>query len=233
MRLLLPIVLLTLAACQPVSEIRRRVDAWRGVEAPADASAIAEVPPVVLPTIEEDKVVQFDPRERVLAMIDQFNRAPDATAGELLLQELVKQRTVFGEKRDAAFVSALSGLMPHLQTQEVVAVHLLVRMVPLLQGENQRHAQVMVGRALDHAPALAMTALAKAATDPQCTPALIVPEDVPADEKLVFLENRRAALDSARPALAQNPAALNLLDTCYRNLQNVLPPPPASGYDNP
>ncbi len=226
MRPFIPFVLLFAVACQPVREVRRQLDAWRGIEAPSDSAQAPEVPPVVLPTIEDDKVVQFDPRERVLALLDHFNRAPDAASGEMLLQELVKQRTVFGTTRDAGFVSALNGLVPLLQTQETVAVHLLVRMVPLLQGENQRAANMMVGRALDHAPVLALTALAKAATDPQCTPALMVPDDVPADGKIVFLDNRRTALTNARAALAQNPAALNLLDVCHRHLQGALPPPP-------
>lgn len=226
MKIFLVIASVTLlAGCQPVELVRAKIAEWRGTALPAAQEPIVNTVPLNLPTVEEDKVIQFTPKEKIISMIEQFNRAPDASGMEMVLEELGKQRTLLGMTKDVAFISALNGAIPNIQTGDTLTIEFLVRLMPLVSGDNLRHVRLMVARIFDSRPLLGLIALSKTNADPSCGLVMDLPEDVTPETRFTFLENRRLSLESARSSLASRPPVLAYLDMCTNQLQAVLPPP--------
>jgi hypothetical protein len=213
------------AGCQPVELVRGKIAEWRGGPTPPAQEPVVNSVPIDLPTVDEDKVIQFTPKEKIISMIEQFNRSPDAAGMEMVLEELGKQRTLLGMTKDVAFISAINGALPQIQIGDTLTVEFLVRLLPLVSGDNLRHVRLMVARIFDNRPLLGLIALSKTNADASCALVLDLPEDVTPETRLTFLENRRSSLESTRPTLASRPTVLAYLETCINQLQAVLPAP--------
>ncbi len=219
--------MLLLVGCQAVEEGRRRVRGLLGLSVPTPPAEAPEYAPAPPPALEDDKVMQLTPKAKLLALLGQALDSGDATARELFLEDLAAKRDLFGAARDPELASALNRAIPAVQAADRNTLQLLVSAFPLLVGENKDHLRTILGRALDHAPALALPMIAKSGQDRLCLTAASLPEEVGPEAKRTFFETRLAGLSAARAALGSDAVTLALLDACERSLQLELEKIPA------
>lgn len=179
------------------------------------------------PPIDKDPVVQFTPKDRILALLNQFNSSPDNAQLALTVEELTKNKGIFGPTRDVALVSALNGAIVNLQENDRNTVQLLVQLMPLLEGQNQTHLRGVLARGFDYSPQATVDMLTKFGEDKTCASVLVIPPEIGAEEKGDFLRDRSQALSAAKTVAGKPPLYYLYLDACLSLLAPLIPAPAA------
>jgi len=187
------------------------------VAAPEEATPEARVTPP--PSLEDDKVVQFTPKEKLVALVKQFASSPDDSLLAITVDEFGRQKQAFGLTRDVDLISSLNGTIPLIQEKNRNAIQLLVQLHPMLVGENQAVLRSILARGFDFAPTLTVNLLNKFEQDKTCTLVMTTPEDVASDERFSYLENRLSVLAPARLVAGQSQYYILYVDTCLSQLQ--------------
>lgn len=211
--------LLLLSGC---NAIEQAVQKLRGTSETTIDSGVPVYPVVPPPSLENDKVVQFSAKDRLLALLEQFNSSPDENLLALTVDGFAKQKQVFGLKRDPALVSALNGTIAQVQARNKNAVQLLVQLHAVLIGENQAFLRTVLARGFDHAPAMTGAYLLKFGQDTTCSLAAVAPEELSSEEKFSFFENRLNAVAPARLVTGQPPVYAVFMDACVSQLRGEL-----------
>lgn len=206
---------------------------------PDDAPAVYKVVPP--PALENDKVVQFGPKDRLIALVEQFRNSPDDSLLQITVDEFTKQKQLFGATQDPALVTVLNGLIPLVQSKNKNTLQLLVQLHALLVGENQTFLRTILARGFDFAPALTVNFLIKFEQDKLCSMVSATPVEVTKEERYAFLEERLNALAPARLLTGQTPVYTPYIDTCLSQLRLEMakesPPPeavlPSPAVDSP
>ena len=200
---------------------------------PTDSTPTYKV--VVPPALENDKVVQFTSKDRLIALIGQFNSSPDDSLLALTTDEFLKNKQIFGVKRDAELVTALNGTIQLIQDKNKNAIQLLVQLHPLLVGDNQTFLKTVLARGFDSAPTLTVNLLNKFEQDKLCTLVTMTPEEITKEERYSYLDNRLNVIAPARLVTGQSPLYTPYIDTCLSQLRlemskenpptDAIPPP--------
>lgn len=217
------IILLLLTGC--VEQLKQRVENLLGEDVPVkDPSAPEEYKPTPPPVMEQDKIIQVSPKERLLSLFEQFNRTPDSTLMTMVVKEFTVNKAIFGEKVDPALYSALNRTVPNVQQGDLSTLQLLTQLLPLLNGENKEHLFGILARGFDSAPAVLADLMGRRTEDRLCNLVNNVPPEVTLEEKRNFLESRLAGITSAKESVGNNAAAFAYLEACQKTLQLTLAP---------
>lgn len=228
MKLSLSLLILLSVACQPLEQLQQRARGVLGLDRDDPAPAAAEFTPAPPPTLESDKVVQLGPKEKVLTLFEQFNRAPDDYLAGLIVNELTQNRGLFTATEDGALKHVLNRLIAGVQQGQPQTLNLLLQIQPLLLGANKELVRSVLARAFDSVPLELMGLLLKRGEDKLCYLASIVPPEIAVEEKVNFLTARRDQLLELKLDPALGAAQLAYLETCVRTIElTTTPPPPA------
>lgn len=227
---LLPFLLIaSLGGCHFITGARGKLKQLLGndpVEVTEDVSK--EYVPKPPPTLEKDAVVHFTPKEKLLALFEQFNRDPDAAGQAQVLEEFRQNRNLFGLSRDGELVTVLNKTVPNIQAKNQLTLALLIQLLPLLDGPNKEYLRGLIALGLDNVAHWIAEMMVKFGEDKTCSFATLLPSDVGTEDKTTFLENRLNALLASRQLVAQQAALSHYLDLCVQLVQGALPPPPVS-----
>ncbi len=217
------IILLLLTGC--VEQIKQRVESLLGEDAPVkDPTAPEEYKPTPPPVMEQDKIIQVSPKERLFSLLEQFNRTPDSTLMTMVIKEFTVNKAIFSTTIDPALYSALNRTVPNVQQGDISTLQLLTQLLPLLNGENKEHLFGILARGFDSAPALLADLMGRRTEDKLCNLVNIVPPEVTIEEKRNFLESRLAGITAAKDGVGNNAAAFAYLEACQKTLQLTLAP---------
>lgn len=234
----LPVFLTILAGCNVYESAVQKAREALNPTAPAVVEETSTVYKIVPPpAIENDKVVQFTPKDKLLALIEQFNRSPDDSLLAITVEEFTKQKQIFGSQEDASLVTVLNGTISLVQSKNKNAIQLLVQLHGLLVGENQQFLRSILARGFDFAPTLTVNLLNKFEQDKNCSMVTVTPAEIPADESFSFLDNRLNAVAPARLVVGQSALYVPFIDTCLAQLRLALSayttPAPAEAPSSP
>lgn len=216
-------LLLFLVSCQAVETIKQRALEMAGL-APAPIVVEETFTPEPPPSMEKDAVVQVTPKDKVLALFEQFNREPDDYVLGLIINELTQNKTIFKAERDQALANVLNRLVPWVQQGQIQTMSLLVQMLPLMLGENRELVKIILSRAFDSAPLQLIDMLTRRMEDKLCYMASMTPPEVSMDNKRNYLESRREQLTALKDTTGLTATHLNYLEVCLRTLDVTLAP---------
>ncbi|MFP5459336.1 MAG: hypothetical protein ACLGG7_11435, partial [Bacteriovoracia bacterium] len=223
MKTLLLLTLALVAGCQPLGQLQETVRGFFGAR-PAEPEASAEYTPTPPPALEADKVVQLSPKEKVLTLIEQFNRSPEDVVAGLIINELTQNRSIFPASEDAALKNVLNRLVPWVQQGQPQTLSLLLQLAPLLLGENKELVRAIVSRGFDSDPVFLITLLLKRGEDKLCYLSSLVPPEISPDNKLNFLLSRREQFLELKLDTSLTAAQLSFLETCIRTIELTTTP---------
>lgn len=216
-------LLLFLVSCQAVETIKQRALEIAGL-APEPVVVEETFTPEPPPSMEKDAVVQVTPKEKILALFEQFNREPDDYVLGLIITELTQNKALFKSERDPSLANVLNRLVPWVQQGQSQTMGLLVQMMPLMLGENRELVKIILSRAFDSAPLLLIDMLTRRSEDKLCYMASMTPPEVSMDNKRNYLESRREQLTALKETTGLTATHLNYLEVCLRTLDVTLAP---------
>lgn len=221
------------AGCQPLEQVQETVRGFFGAR-PAEPDVTTEYTPTPPPALEADKVVQLGPKEKVLTLLEQFNRAPEDVVAGLIINELTQNRSVFLATEDAALKNVLNRLVPWVQQGQPQTISLLLQLAPLLLGENKELVRSIVSRGFDSDPVFLINQLLKRGEDKLCYLSSLVPSEISTENKLNFLLSRREQLLELKLDTSLTAAQLSFLETCIRTIElTTTPIAPAAPAEPP
>lgn len=176
------------------------------------------------PSMEKDAVVQVTPKDKILALFEQFNREPDDYLLGLIINELTQNKSIFKAERDPSLANVLNRLVPWVQQGQSQTMSLLVQMLPLMLGENRELVKIILSRAFDSAPLLLIDMLTRRMEDKLCYMASMTPSEVSIDNKRNYLESRREQLTALKDTTGLTATHMNYLEVCLRTLELTLAP---------
>ena len=221
-KLIIPL-LLVLAGCNAVQNVVQKA---RDLFVPNKNVTKIEVEEnynvIAPPAIENDKVVQFSPKERLLALIEHFNRSQDNSTLAITIDEFNKQKQLFGTVKDQALVTVLNGSILGVQEKNRNTIQLLVQLHGILVGENLKFLRTILARGFDYDPVTTANLLIKFEQDKNCSIVTELPDELQKDEQAYFLDNRLNMVAPARLVTGQSPLFTPFLDTCVSQLRLAL-----------
>ena len=220
--------MLLLTSC--VEQAKNRAGALFGV-APETAEEVPEeYKPVPPPAMEQDKIVQVTPKDKLMSLFGQFNASPDETLKGLVQVEFANNKSLFTPKLDEELAQAFTRAIPNVQQGEPITIQLLSQLYAGMLGENKEHLKGVLSRALDSAPALLADHMGRLGEDKPCNLAGVVPPEVIPESKRDFLLGRWQALSALKQGQGVTPVAMIYVNACLSSLSLLLGPestPPA------
>lgn len=221
-KLILPL-LIGLAGCNTVQDVVQKA---RGLM-DKDKVVVKEEPvevysPYIPPSIENDKVVQFSPKDRLIALIEQFNESRDNSTLAITIDEFSKNKQLFGVTQDQSLVTVLNGSILGLQRKNKNTIQLLVQLHDILVGENLKFLRTILARGFDYDPVMTANLLIKFEQDKNCTLVTELPVELGKEEYAYFLDNRLNTVAPARLVTSQSPVFTPYVDICVSQLRVAL-----------
>ncbi len=223
--LIFVINLLWLTSC--VEQVKQRMSSLLGNPPTPVEDNAASYKPVPPPALDQDKALQISPKDRVLTLFAQFNRAPDETLLDIVQSEFTLNKALFGLTIDAALKTEINRAVSNVQQGDKTTLRLLVQLLPQLQGENKEHLRGVIARGFDSVPAVTCDLMGKSGEDKLCIMVNIIPPEVTPEAKKDFLESRLNALILQRVDTSVGATAKIYGDACIRTLQLALNMTPA------
>ncbi len=213
-------------SCQYVEQIKQKIPFLKKENTVAQPK---EYIPQAAPTMENDKVVQFTPRDRLLNLLEQFLNSPDATMLDIVMAEFSKNRTVFTTTIDPQLQTVLNRAIPSIQQADPNVLFGMTQLLSFLVGDNKEHLKSVLSRGFDASPMELAKFMSDRGDDKICYISSLVPPEISADMKRNFLESRLNSVLSAKTA--GDPKANVYLDQCERTLRLALNQP--TGEETP
>ena len=218
------LLLLTLASllvsCQYVEQIKQKIPFLKKETAVTEPK---EYVPQAAPALEDDKVVQFTPRDRLLNLLEQFLNSPDATMLDIVMAEFDKNRSVFTTTIDAQLITVLNRAIPSIQQADPNVLFGMTQLLSFLVGDNKEHLRLVLSRGFDVSPMELAKLMSDRTDDKLCYISSLVPTEINPDMKRNYLESRLANVLNAKTV--GDPKANIYLDQCERTLRLTLNQP--------
>lgn len=209
-----------LTSCQYVEQIKQKIPFLKKESVVVEPK---EFVPQAAPPIEEDKVVQFTPRDRVLNLLEQFLNSPDATMLDIVIQEFTKNRSVFTTALDPDLQTVLNRAIPPIQQANPNVLYGMTQLLSFLIGDNKEHLRSVLSRGFDASPFELAKLMSERGDDKLCYISSLIPPEITQDMKRNFLESRLTAVVNAKTV--GDPKANIYLDQCERTLRLALNQP--------
>lgn len=207
-------------SCQYVEQIKQKIPFLNKEIVVAEPK---EFVPQAAPAIEDDKVVQFTPRDRVLNLLEQFLNSPDSTMLDIVLGEFAKSRSVFTTTIDPQLQTVLNRAIPHIQQADPSVLYGMTQLLSFLIGDNKEHLRSVLSRGFDASPFELAKLMSERGDDKLCYISSLIPPEIDLDMKRNFLESRLSAVINAKTV--GDPKANIYLDQCERTLRLALNQP--------
>ncbi len=218
------ILICLMLASSCVEQVKQRVGALLGESSETTEAVSEEFKPIPPPSLEQDKIVQVSPKEKLISLFEQFNRSPDDTLKGLVLAEFVNNKGLFSQTLDPQLVNALNRSVPNVQQGDAVTIHFLTQLYSHVVGDNKEHLRSVLARAFDSAPNILSDYMARMGEDKLCIIVGIVPPEVSPESKRDFLMTRWQDLTALKQSNGTSPAGLLYVDACLRTLNLALNP---------
>ena len=209
-----------LVSCQYVEQIKQKLPFLKKEAVVAQPK---EFIPQAAPALEDDKVVQFTPRDRLLNLLEQFLNSPDATMLDIVMAEFDKNRSVFTTTLDSQLTTVLNRAIPLIQQADPNVLFGMTQLLSFLVGDNKEHLRLVLSRGFDVSPMQLAKFMSDRSDDKLCYISSLVPTEITQDQKRTYLESRLANVLNAKTA--GDPKANIYLDQCERTLRLTLNQP--------
>ncbi len=211
-----------LVSCQYVEQIKQKIPF---LKKEAVVVQPREYVPAAAPALEDDKVVQFTPRDRLLNLLEQFLNSPDATMLDIVMSEFDKNRSVFTTTADSQLTTVLNRAISSVQQADPNVLFGMTQLLSFLVGDNKEHLRLVLSRGFDASPMQLAKLMSERGDDKLCYISSLVPPEINLDMKRNYLESRLANVLNAKTV--GDPKANIYLDQCERTLRLALNQPVA------
>lgn len=174
-------------------------------------------------SVTDDKFIKQTPKSRFINMLETFSRNPDSTLRQKAMEELKAHPTMFSEKLDSSLESAVYSWRDLLTQNSSELPLFLLDLLKVLRGENREMVLRFYSLVMDQHPATFFANYAQAA-DTNCLIALMMDQNIAAEERKNLLFDREKILNEFVNAEKVDPVQKRLAETCLLKLRNYLTP---------
>lgn len=175
------------------------------------ASNQTEIVPVT-----KDKVLEQTADQKIVALIEDFNRNPSDTTKALIIDEVKANPSYFAKEGHEGYISAMSKMSSHVQQKNLLVNNFLFDLWPFVKGSNLLIVRQLLAINFEDNLVSFIDLLAKSGRDPSCFIAEIIPDTLSKEDKERFLNDRKTALEKVNIDETQQPKVRTMAINCMR-----------------